>query len=119
MLISYHLRNSFRLVSLSENESFKEIELQSISDNKDSKKILWQATNLINKVTRERWMITLTTKKGYLSVKEFEEYLCRLELHEIKKNDIVKKLLEIIPLSEVVSIKDLDNLKQRKEVDHE
>ncbi len=119
MLISYHLRNSFKLVSLSENESVKEIELESISNNNDSKKILWQATNLINKITGERWMISLSSKKGKYSVKEFEEYLSKLEIYEIKKNDIVKKLLEIIPSSEVISIKDLDNLKKRKEVDYE
>ena len=119
MLISYHLRNSFKLVSLSENESVKEIELESISSNNDSKKILWQATNLINKITGERWMISLSSKKGKYSVKEFEEYLSKLEIYEIKKNDIVKKLLEIIPSSEVISIKDLDNLKKRKEFDYE
>ena len=43
MLIAYHLKNSFKLVSLSENENVKEIELENISDKKDSKKILWKA----------------------------------------------------------------------------
>ena len=64
-------------------------------------------------------MISLSSKKGKYSVKEFEEYLSKLEIYEIKKNDIVKKLLEIIPSSEVISIKDLDNLKKRKEFDYE
>ena len=40
MLIAYHLKNSFKLVSLSENENVKEIELENISDKKDSKNSL-------------------------------------------------------------------------------
>ena len=45
MLISYHLKNSFRLVRLEKNENITEIELQNISDNSDAKKILWKASS--------------------------------------------------------------------------
>ena len=114
MLIAYHLKNSFKLVSLSENENVKEIELENISDKKDSKKILWKATNLFNQITGARYMISLSTKKGSMTIKEYENRLKDEQISQIKKNSFVKKLLEIIPSSEVISIEKLENLQKDK-----
>ncbi len=114
MLIAYHLKNSFKLVSLSENENVKEIELENISDKKDSKKILWKATKLFNQITGARYMISLSTKKGSMTIKEYENRLKDEQISQIKKNSFVKKLLEIIPSSEVISIEKLENLQKDK-----
>ncbi len=115
MQIAYHLKNSFKLVSLINNKNVKEIELECISDSKDSKKILWQASRLINEITNERWVITLSTKKGIKSLKEYDEELKREKIKEIKKDSFVKKILEIIPSSEIVSMKEIENHLNKKE----
>ena len=116
MQISHHLRNSFKLVSLTDNKNVREIELESISDNQDSKKILWKASKLINEITKERWMITLSRKKGLKSLKEFERELCKKEIREIGEDSFIKKILEIIPSSEVISVNELENINiQKKE----
>ncbi len=111
MLVSHHLKNSFRLVSLVDNGNVKEIELQNILENNDSKKILWQASKLLTEITKDRWIISLSSKKGGKTLSEFELDIEREKIDKLKKNTLVKKILEIIPLSEVVSIKEIDNLK--------
>ena len=90
------------------NENITEIELQNISDNPDAKKILWKASSLLNKITNDRWMISLSTKKGLKTLVEFESEIEKEKIEKIKKNTFVKKILEIIPLSEVVSVKEID-----------
>ena len=50
MLVAFHLKSSFRLVSFSEPKSEKgvgNIELQSINENHESKKILWSASKTL------------------------------------------------------------------------
>ena len=57
MLVAYHLKNSFRLVSFSEPKSQKSvgnIELQSINDNHESKKILWSASKTLELITKKK-----------------------------------------------------------------
>ena len=119
MQISYHLRNSFKLVSLTNNKNFKEIELESISDGQDSKKILWKASKLINEITKQRWIITLSSKKGIKSLKEFDDEIEKKKIDEIKKDSYVKKILEIIPSSEIVSVEQLEILKIKKKEPNE
>ena len=118
MLISHHLKNSFRLVSLVDNQNVKEIELENISDNQDSKKILWQASKLLNQITKNRWLISLSTKTGAKTLLEYELDLEREKIDKLKKNTFVKKILEIIPSSEVVSIKKIDNNKNSNKRDN-
>ena len=117
MLISHHLKKSFKLVRLVENKNVKEIELENISSEKDVKKILWKASKLINDITNERWMISLSVKKGIKTLIEYEKDIEREKIQEVKKIDFVKKILEIIPSSEIVSIKDFDNTEISKKKD--
>jgi len=114
MMVSYHLKNSFKLVRLTENENVREIELENVSNNNDVKKILWNASKLLNKVTKERWIISLSVRKGLKTVKEYEEEIELQEIMKVKKIDFVKKILEIIPSSEIVSVRELDNTKISK-----
>jgi DNA polymerase-3 subunit gamma/tau len=112
VLITYHLKNSFRLVGLIENLKVKEIELENISDNQDCRKILWKASKLLSNITKDRWIISLSSKEGMRSLTEFELDLEKEKINEIKKNKFVKKILEIIPSSEVISIKELGSIKK-------
>lgn len=115
MLISYHLKNSFRLVNFIDTEKLKEIELENISENSDAKKILWKASKLLNNITNSRWIISLSSKKGIKSIAKYEEEIEQEKIKELQSNSYVKKILEIIPFSKVVSIKKISKNLKRKE----
>lgn len=114
MQIAYHLRNSFKLNSLVEINSDKkigEIQLEAINKKLDSKNILWNATKIIERKTGKRWIFSLSSKKGIKSIVEYDEEKNAEVIEEIKKNEIIKKILEIIPSSEIVSIRKLNQKK--------
>ena len=111
MQIAYHLRNSFKLNSLVEINSDKkigEIQLEAINKKLDSKNILWNATKIIERKTGKRWIFSLSSKKGIKSIVEYDEEKNAEVIEAIKKNEIIKKILEIIPSSEIVSVKKLN-----------
>ena len=54
--------------------------------NNDVKKILWNASKLLNKVTKERWIISLSVRKGLKTVKEYEEEKWTRKFKNIKGN---------------------------------
>ena len=114
MQTAYHLRNSFKLNSLVEINSDKkigEIQLEAINKKVDSKNILWNATKIIERKTGKRWIFSLSSKKGIKSIVEYDEEKNAEAIEEIKKNEIIKKILEIIPSSEIVSIRKLNQKK--------
>ena len=119
MQIAHHLKNSFKLVTIKDNNNIREIELENISENKDSKKILWKASKLISEIQKERWTITLSSRKGFQSLKEFEGTIEKNKIIEICNDNFVKKILEIIPSSEVTSIQELENDKLKKREENE
>ena len=93
MLISYHLKNSFRLVNFVDTENLKEIQLENISENQDAKKILWNASKLLNNITNNRWMISLSSK-GIKSLAEYEKEIEQKKLKEFEGNSYIKKSLK-------------------------
>tara|TARA_B100000609_G_scaffold47419_1_gene36552 strand:+ start:2364 stop:4070 length:1707 start_codon:yes stop_codon:yes gene_type:complete len=110
MLVAHHLKNSFRLVSFSEPKSHKgvgNIELQSINDSHESKKILWSASKTLEFVTKKRWILSISNKIGLKSLKEVEDEKENKKIEKIKNEKLIKKILEIIPSSEVISVKPL------------
>ena len=114
MQTAYHLRNSFKLNSLVEINSDKkigEIQLEAINKKVDSKNILWNATKIIERKTGKRWIFSLSSQKGIKSIVEYDEEKNAEVIEEIKKNEIIKKILEIIPSSEIVSIRKLNQKK--------
>ena len=114
MQTAYHLRNSFKLNSLVEINSDKkigEIQLEAINKKVDSKNILWNATKIIERKTGKRWIFSLSSKKGIKSIVEYDQEKNAEVIEEIKKNEIIKKILEIIPSSEIVSIRKLNQKK--------
>ena len=116
MLIAYHLRHSFRLVSFTEfigDKPVFNVELESVSANEESKNILWKASKLLTNLTKKRWVLSITNKKGLQSLAEFSESKYKDRINEIKKEQTIKKILDIIPHSEVVSIEKI--VKENKE----
>ena len=114
MQTAYHLRNSFKLNSLVEinfDKKIGEIQLEAINKKLDSKNILWNATKIIERKTGKRWIFSLSSKKGIKSIVEYDEEKNAKVIEEIKKNEIIKKILEIIPSSEIVSIRKLNQEK--------
>ena len=114
MQTAYHLRNSFKLNSLVEINSDKkigEIQLEAINKKLDSKNILWNATKIIERKTGKRWIFSLSSQKGIKSIVEYDEEKNAEVIEAIKKNEIIKKILEIIPSSEIVSIRKLNQKK--------
>ena len=108
MLVAYHLKNSFRLVSFSEPKSqtsVGNIELQSINDNHESKKILWSASKILKFITKKRWILTISNKTGLKSLQEVEDEKKNKNIEKLKNEKLIKKILEIIPSSEVISVK--------------
>ena len=117
MLVAYHLKNSFRLVSFSEPSSKKEvgnIELQSVNDSHESKKILWSASKTLEFITKKRWILTISSKKGLKSLQEVEDEKKNQIIEKIKNEKLIKKILEIIPSSEVFSVKSIKKNKQEE-----
>ena len=111
VLIAYHLKNSFRLVSFSEPKSqtsVGNIELQSIDDNHESKKILWSASKTLEFITKKRWILTISNKIGLKSLQEVEDEKKNKNIEKLKNEKLIKKILEIIPSSEVISVKPIN-----------
>ena len=119
MLVAYHLRNSFRLVSYSELDGNKEafhIELEIIGENQEAQSILWKASKILGKLTNKRWILSVTNNSGFKSLSEIEQLNYERKVEQIKKEDSIKKILDIIPSSEVTSVKEIEkeNIKNKE-----
>ena len=119
MLVAYHLRNSFRLVSYSELDGNKDafhIELENIGANEEAQSILWKASKILGKLTNKRWILSVTNNSGFKSLSEIEQFNYERKVEQIKKEDSIKKILDIIPSSEVTSVKEIEkeNIKNKE-----
>ena len=119
MLVAYHLRNSFRLVSYSELDGNKDafhIELENIGVNEEAQSILWKASKILGKLTNKRWILSVTNNSGFKSLSEIEQFNYERKVEQIKKEDSIKKILDIIPSSEVTSVKEIEkeNIKNKE-----
>ena len=78
---------------------------------------MWTVTKLLENITGQRWVLSISNKVGYKSLNEKEKQDSEIIVDTIKKNKIIKKILEIIPSSEVVSIKPIEKNNQGKSND--
>ena len=107
LILSHKIKNNFRLVSLrchNEKNIHGEIELENFKQIKLEDIELWKLTKKIQEITKKRWLVTLSSKKGFSSIAEIENNNRLKAIEEISKNQRIKKLLEIIPKSKVISI---------------
>ena len=115
ILLSYHLKKSFRLVKIVTpgNNNVGVIELECIS-NIDHKSILWKSSKLLQNVTSKRWVISISSCNGTISLLDAETKKKEKYIQELKNDKLIKKFLETIPLSEVVSIETIKFEKFKK-----
>ena len=99
--LKYELENNINLVSFND----KRIEI-SFNEKLDKEFIKILSAKLFD-WTGNRWIITLSQKKGDSSVKEKEIILKKNFLEEIKKKQIYKDFLETFPDAELMDVKNV------------
>ena len=100
--LKYELETNVNLVSF---ENFR-IEI-SFNDNLD-KDFIKELSHKLFEWTGNRWIITLSQKKGEISMKEKDQINQRQIFEEVKKSNIYKKVLEILPDAELIDVKKID-----------
>ncbi len=100
--LKYELETNVNLVSF---EKFR-MEI-SFNDNLD-KDFIKELSHKLFEWTGNRWIITLSQKKGEISVKEKDQINHRQIFEEVKKSNIYKKVLEILPDAELIDVKKID-----------
>ncbi len=108
--ICHQLINNYRVVSLYFPKKIDEngvLELQNIDSTKINNDILWKISKFLEDFTKSRWIVTIVNKGGIESLQEIYDRRKKKEIEKFTKIKEIKKLLEIIPGSEIVSIKNL------------
>ena len=100
--LKYELETNVNLVSF---ENFR-MEI-SFNDNLD-KDFIKELSHKLFEWTGNRWIITLSQKKGEISLKEKDQINQRQIFEEVKKSNIYKKVLEILPDAELIDVKKID-----------
>ena len=100
--LKYELETNVNLVSF---ENFR-MEI-SFNDNLD-KDFIKELSHKLFEWTGSRWIITLSQKKGEISTKEKDQINQRQIFEQVKKSDIYKKVLEILPDAELIDVKKID-----------
>ena len=100
--LKYELETNVNLVSF---ENFR-MEI-SFNDNLD-KDFIKELSHKLFEWTGNRWIITLSQKKGEISMKDKDQINQRQIFDEVKKSNIYKKVLEILPDAELIEVKKLD-----------
>ena len=102
MKLKYELETNVNLVSF---ENFR-MEI-SFNDNLD-KDFIKELSHKLFEWTGSRWIITLSQKKGEISTKEKDQINQRQIFEQVKKSDIYKEVLEILPDAELIDVKKID-----------
>ncbi len=102
MKLKYELETNVNLVSF---ENFR-MEI-SFNDNLN-KDFIKELSHKLFEWTDNRWIITLSQKKGEISMKEKDQINQRQIFEEVKKSNIYKKVLEILPDAELIDVKKID-----------
>ena len=100
--LKYELETNVNLVSF---ENFR-MEI-SFNDSLD-KDFIKELSHKLFEWTGNRWIITLSQKKGEISIKEKDHKNQRQIFEEVKKTNIYKKVLEILPDAELIDVKKID-----------
>ena len=100
--LKYELETNVNLVSF---ENFR-MEI-SFNDNLN-KDFIKELSHKLFEWTGNRWIITLSQKKGEISMKEKDQINQRQIFEEVKKSNIYKKVLEILPDAELIDVKKID-----------
>ena len=100
--LKYELETNINLVS------FENCRMEiSFNDNLD-KDFIKELSNKLFNWTGNRWIITLSQKEGKISIKEKDQINKRQIFKEVKKSNIYKKVLEMLPDAELIDVKKID-----------
>ena len=97
--LKYELENNVNLVAFDKGR----IEI-SFNENLD-KDFIKELSTQLYEWTKERWIISLSKKKGLISKKQEEKINAEQIINDVKKNRIYIKVLEILPDAELLEIK--------------
>ena len=100
--LKFELENNVNLVSFKSNT----IEI-SFNDNLD-KNFIKNLTLKLLEWTGERWIITLSKKKGSQTVNEIKLQKDKKKFQQLEQNNSYKKMLKFFPDVEIVTIKSLE-----------
>jgi len=97
--LKYELETNVNLVSFEDGR----IEI-AFNENLD-KDFIKELSNKLLEWTNTRWIISLSQKKGEISLKEKDKISQKEIFDEVKKSEIYKKVLEILPDAELIEVK--------------
>ena len=100
--LKYELETNVNLVSFEDGR----IEI-AFNENLD-KDFIKELSNKLLEWTNTRWIISLSQKKGEISLKEKGKISQKEIFNEVKKSEIYKKVLEILPDAELIEVKSHD-----------
>ena len=108
--ISHHLTHNFKIVSLKlpkDNDGKGILELQNILEKNIKENILWRVSKVLEEATGSRWIVSIVNRGGYETLNEIFESRKKEKIYKLSQSNEIKKLLEIIPSSEIVAINDI------------
>lgn len=108
--ISHHLTHNFKLVSLKlpeDNNDRGILELQNILEKNIKENILWKVSKVLEEATGSRWIVSIVNSGGQQTLNEIYESRKAEKISKLSQLNEIKKLLEIIPSSEIVAINDI------------
>ena len=97
--LKYELETNVNLVSFEDGR----IEI-AFNENLD-KDFIKELSNKLLEWTNTRWIISLSQKKGEISLKEKDKISQKEIFDKVKKSEIYKKVLEILPDAELIEVK--------------
>ena len=108
--ISHHLIHNFKIVSLKvpeDNDDKGVLELQNILGKNIKENILWKVSKVLEEATGSRWVVSIVNSGGQQTLNEIYESRKAEKISKLSQLNEIKKLLEIIPSSEIVAINDI------------
>ena len=97
--LKYELENNINLVSFEKGR----MEI-AFNENLD-KDFIKELSNKLFEWTNIRWIITLSKKTGEISLKEKDQIKQKKIFDEVKKSEIYKKVMDILPDAELIDVK--------------
>ena len=108
--LKYELETNVNLVS------FENKRIEIFLNEKLDKEFIKNLSSKLYEWTNDRWIISLSKKKGEPSIKQKETMLKKELFEEVKKGDIYKKFIEKFPDAELIDIDtDKNNMKKNND----
>ena len=97
--LKYELENNINLVS------FEKGRMEIAFNESLDKDFIKELSNKLFEWTNIRWIITLSKKTGEISLKEKDQIKQKKIFDEVKKSEIYKKVMDILPDAELIDVK--------------